>query len=46
MEVDIIGLPKLSTIALTILLFGIRIPTVFFFLNTLGNDLLPGSIKV
>ena len=32
--------------ALAIELSGILIPTVFFFLNTLGNDLLPGNIKV
>jgi len=41
-----IGFPNSSTMALAIALSGILIPTVFFFLKTLGNDLLPSSIKV
>ena len=45
-EVDTIGFPKEETIAFTILLSGIRIPTVFFFLKTLGKLLLPGKINV
>jgi len=40
------GFPKLSTKALAILLSGIRIPTVFLFLNAFGRLLLPGKIKV
>ena len=46
MEVETIGFPKISTIFLAILLSGILIPTVFFFLNTFGNELLPGKINV
>ena len=45
-EVDTIGFPKVSMIDRTMLLSGILIPTVFFFLNTLGKVLLPGNIKV
>jgi hypothetical protein len=46
MEVDTIGFPKASTMALVMLLSGTRIPTVFFFLNSLGKLLFPGRIKV
>ena len=45
-ELVIIGLPNSRTISKGIKLSGIRIPTVFLFLNNLGNLLLPFKIKV
>ena len=37
MEVETIGFPNFLTISCAILFSGTRIPTVFFFLNTLGK---------
>ncbi|MNL87958.1 hypothetical protein D3C87_2174000 [compost metagenome] len=46
MEVETIGLPNWRTNSKIIELSGTRIPTVVFFLNSLGRLLFPGKIKV
>ena len=46
-EVDTIGFPNFLTISLTILLLGIRIPTVFFLLlNIFGILFVPFKMTV
>ena len=46
MEVETMGFPKPCTKALAMLLSGTRIPTVFFFLKSLGKLLFPGKMNV
>lgn len=46
MDVDTIGFPSSLTNNCAMVLSGTRIPTVFFFLNSLGRLLFPGNMKV